>query len=555
MNASDFAQRSPHEVMNQPQPLEDYNLLAGDLPLQEALVREGAAWALDDIRRFGAELGSRAVLELGDLANRFEPELITYDRHGRRVDQVRYHPAYHELMRIQTESGFNGLPWSSDRPGRYVARAAAYHLKHQVEQGTSCPGTMTFAVIPSLRVQPELAAQWEPLATAPRYDPRFLPAAQKQGVLFGMAMTERQGGSDVRSNATKATPASTAGPGQPYLLDGHKWFCSAPMCDAFLVLAQAAGGLSCFLVPRHLPDESVNPFRIERLKSKLGNRSNASSEIRFEGTMGWLVGEEGRGVATIIEMVRHTRLDCCIGAASLIRRVTAEALHHTAGRFAFGRRLDDQPLMKNVLADLCLESEAATAVAMRLSRAYEEARGDEQARLFSRLATAICKFQSTRKETEVAREALECHGGNGFIEDGPMARLFRESPLNSIWEGSGNVQCLDVLRAVSREPEALQTVLDELALARGGNATYDGWLDGAHRMLGDLADLEYRARHVVEQLALGLQASLLVRHAPAAVSEAFVASRLGGAHGQAFGTLPRGTDVDSIIDRSRPVTS
>ncbi len=556
MKARDFAANDPFDVQNQPPPLEDYNLWEFDRPARDALALycddNSGAQADTETLSYGARLGRAEVLRLGELANRYEPELRTYDRFGHRIDEVEFHESWHRLMSLSIEAGIHSTPWTSADSGAHVRRAAMSHLKHQVEQGTSCPVTMTFAVVPSLRIQPEIASVWEPRAMSRQYDPRLIPAHQKTGVLFGMAMTERQGGSDVRANTTRARAIGTRGPGNEYLLRGHKWFCSAPMCDAFLVLAQSEGGLSCFLVPRFTPDDERNPFQIQRLKSKLGNRSNASSEIVFDDTWAQMVGEEGRGVATIIEMVRHTRLDCTLGAASLIRRCVAEACHHTAYRYAFGRRLIEQPLMKNVLADLCLESEAATAAGFRLAAAFDAAQHSEDAARFARIATAIAKYQVTKKETDVAREAMECHGGNGYVEEAPIARLFRESPLNSIWEGSGNVQCLDVLRAAQRDPETLSLFVAELDEARGGDARYDGWLDALKDRLSDPSDLELRARRVVEELATGLQASLLVRHAPAAVSDAFVASRLVGERGRAYGTLGRDVDFDAIIERSLP---
>lgn len=553
MRAEDFAKRSTEEVMNQPGALEGYNAFLSDKVLVEALRTFGAEWAHDELVEVGADCGSPETLRLGELANQYEPELHNYDRFGHRIDRVDYHAAYHALMERKLRSGLHASPWSSERKGRFVARAANYYLQHQVEQGSSCPVTMTFAVVPSIRMQPDVASRWLPMILQGAYDARDLPAEDKRGLIFGMAMTERQGGSDVRSNATKARPLKEGGPGQLYVIDGHKWFCSAPMSDGFLMLAQTESGLSCFLVPRYLEDGTRNAIRVERLKPKLGNRSNASSEIRIEKAHGYLVGDEGRGVATIIEMVRHTRLDCCIGAASLIRRCVAEALHHASNRFAFGKLLVEQPLMKNVLADLCLESEAATWLMMRINAAYEASEDDPTEAAFARLATAVAKFQLTRKETEVAREALECHGGNGFIEEGPMARLFRESPLNAIWEGSGNVQCLDVLRAARRQPQSMAALVKELRSVEGKNATYDEWLV---TMLGALEDedaVELRARRLVEELALGLQAAVLLRYSPEVVADAFILSRLGGGRGQAFGTLPSTLDFDFIISRHRPM--
>lgn len=555
MRPEQFAQYSPDDVTNQAPPLENVNLVRGDQALLDAVAREGAAWVLPELDALGATLGDAAWFRAAEEANEFDPKLKNFDRFGRRIDEVEFHPSYHALMDLSMREGLHASPWASKKPGRFVARAAKYYLKHQVEQGTSCPITMTFAVAASLPANAELAETWMPRLLSETYDARSLPASEKRSVLFGMAMTERQGGSDVRANSSKAEPIAGRGNGQRYRIDGHKWFCSAPQSDALLVLAQTRGELSCFLVPRFLEDGRRNPVIVQRLKPKLGNRSNASSEIRLNQAEGWLLGEEGRGVATIIEMVRHTRLDCCIGGASLIRRAVSEALNHAAHRYTFGGLLLEQPLMQNVLADLCLESEAATALAMRLNRAYEEAAGgNEEAAHFARLATAVAKFQITRKETDVVREALECHGGNGFIEESPMPRLFRESPLNAIWEGSGNVQCLDALRAAQRSPETLDAVLRELKQATGHLPIYDLWLSGLSDMLGDAQTMEVRSRRIVESLALGLQASVLIRHGSAVVAEAFVRSRLGGEHGQAFGTLSEDVDFNGIISRSLPET-
>ncbi len=544
---------APDEVFNQSVPLADYNLYVADLPLREAVEREGGGWGNERLHDYGAQMGRAEVLQLGELANRHTPILHSFDRAGRQIDEVEFHPAWHELMRLGVEAGVHAMPWVDHRPGSHVVRAALMMLRHQVDEGSSCPLTMTFAVIPSLRLQPDLAAEWEPRALATSYDPRSLPATEKRGVLFGMGMTERQGGSDVRANTTRAEPLGAGGPGAAYRLSGHKWFLSAPMCDAFLVLAQAPGGLSCFLLPRRLPDGSRNPLKILRLKDKAGNRSNASSEVEFAGARARMVGEEGRGVATIIEMVRHTRLDCAIGSAASLRRALAEALHHTSRRAAFGRCLIDQPLMQNVLADLCLESEAATALALRLARSFDEAGGNEDAARFSRLATAIGKYWITRRAIGVVAEALECLGGNGYIEDWPLARLYRDIPLNSIWEGSGNVHCLDALRAVRKDPATLEAVLAEIRVARGGNRQLDRFLGRLERELADPANLELRARRLTEQLALGLQAALLVQHAPDFIADSFCAARLGGDAGLAYGTLPGKVDVRAIIERNRPL--
>ncbi len=537
-------------IFNQPPPLEDTNLFADDTALREAVAREGGGWIHERAHAYGALLGRSETLRLGDLANRHTPTLYTHDRYGHRIDEVEYHPAYHELMRLGVEAEVHSLPWTSTQPGAHVARAALAFLHHQIDEGTSCPLTMTFAVVPSLRLQPDVAAEWEPRALSTAYDSRSLPVDQKRGALFGMAMTERQGGSDVRANTTRAVPIGGGGPGGEYTLHGHKWFCSAPMNDAFLALAQAPGGLSCFLLPRWTPDGQRNVIYIDRLKDKLGNRSNASSEVRFEGAWARMVGEEGRGVATIIEMVRHTRLDCAWGSAATLRRAVAEATHHAAHRAAFGRLLIDQPLMKNVLADLCLESEAATALAFRLARGFDEAAHDPAARAFTRLATAVGKYWITRRAPVVTLEAMECLGGSGYVEECVLPRLYRDAPVNSIWEGSGNIQCLDVLRALRHDADALDVYLAEVRLAQGADARLDRTLS---RLEAELrAADESGARRLTEALALTLQASLLVRHAPPAVADGFIAGRLADDGGLTFGCLPSGVDCDAIIARSRP---
>lgn len=539
-----------HEVLNQPPPLEDYNVFASDTVMVEALRREGAAWAEERARDFGAIVGRRATISWGFQANENRPVLRTHDRTGRRIDEVEFHPAWHSLLGLGVEHGLHALPWREPRPGAHVARAALFMTLAQVEAGVGCPLSMTYSAVPALRVQPELAAEWEPRIASYAYDPRLIPPGEKAGVLFGMAMTEKQGGSDVRANTTRAVPISNG----EYELTGHKWFCSAPMCDAFLVLAQAPGGLSCFLVPRITPDGSRNRFHLQRLKDKLGNRSNASSEVEFRSTWARLVGPEGRGVPTILEMVVHTRLDCVLGSAASYRQGTVQALHYARHRRAFGRLLIDQPLMRNVLADLALESEAATVSALRLARAFDEAAaGDEEAATFKRLATAALKYWICKRAPVHAAEALECLGGNGYVEEWPLARLYREAPLNSIWEGSGNVQCLDVLRALQKTPESLAAALAEVRQAQGGDARLDAFADRLWSDLGRrMEPAEAQARLLVERLALALQASLLVRHAPAAVADAFCATRLAGGGGRAFGTLPPGTDLAAILERHHP---
>jgi len=557
MKAEEFAARAPDDVLNQPPPLENYNLYESDRPLREAVAREGGGWVEERAREFGALLGKADTLKLGELANRNPPVLHTHDRFGNRIDEVEFHPAWHELMRLSISAGTHSLPWANQsetaqagRAAAHVGRAALMMLSHQVDEGHSCPITMTFAVVPSLRIQPELAAEWEPRVLSNEYDPRFIPAGEKRGALFGMAMTERQGGSDVRSNTTRAVAVGKRGPGEAYQITGHKWFCSAPMSDAFLILAQAEGGLSCLLLPRWKPDGSRNAFHIQRLKDKLGNRSNASSEVEFHGALAWLIGEEGRGVANIIEMVRHTRLDCTFGSAATMRRAIAEVLHHAHHRYAFGDRLINQPLMKNVLADLCVEYEAAVALALRLARSFDEAANDETQRRFSRVATAIGKYWITKRAVAVVAEALECLGGNGYVEEAPLARLYRDVPLNSIWEGSGNVQCLDVLRAMRKEPETASALFAELDASTGLDVRYDKLLAETKVELSDKCGGEVRARRIVESLGIALQASLLLKHGHGAVKEAFCSSRLANGY-LAFGTLSAKNDLDAIIERAR----
>jgi putative acyl-CoA dehydrogenase len=544
-----------HEVANQSPPLVDYNVYTANQPLVEAVQREGAEWDEVRISAVGALAGSERLQTLGAQANENPPRLRTHDRYGHRVDTVDFHPSWHELMAIAVEHELHGSPWKDPRPGAHVARGAAFMCMSQAEAGIGCPISMTYSVIPALRTQPELAAEWEPRFLSSTYDPSNAPTSGKSGALAGMGMTEKQGGTDVRANTTLARPVNGGGPGAEYELTGHKWFMSAPQCDAFLVLAQADGGISCFLFPRWTPDGERNRFRLQRLKDKLGNRSNASSEVEFDAASAWLVGEEGAGVRTIIEMVNHTRLDCVLGGATGMRVGVAQAIHHTSHRSVFGRELVEQPLMRNVLADLAIESEAATISALRLARAYDEAlAGDGEATAFKRVANAVLKYWICKRAVAHAGESLECLGGNGYVEESGMPRLFRESPLNSIWEGSGNVQCLDVLRAMVKSPASVEAFFAEVAdggaaeprLASFANSLKD-------EFPGDLETIETRARHLVERMALALQGSLLVRYGDEAVADAFCASRLSGDRGQAFGTLPASTDFARIIERHRPV--
>jgi len=511
--------RSPdtHEVTNQTPPLEDFDLFASDAALREGIEREGAGWAVTHLGEVGRRFGSAGFLEAGRLANRHTPELRTHDRTGRRIDEVAFHPAWHDVMRQAMAFGVHNLPWREPKPGAQVARTAMHSMLSQVESGSCCPLTMTFACLPSLRHQPDVAAEWEPRVLGTDYDPRSVPAAEKPAVLIGMAMTEKQGGSDVRANSTRATPIGAGGPGGEYELVGHKWFCSAPMCDAFLTLAHTGRGLSCFLAPRWRPDGTRNPIQLQRLKDKLGNRSNASSEIEYRGAWARMVGEEGKGVRTIIEMVHHTRLDCVGGSAGLMRHAVAQALHHARHREVFGKRLADQSLMRNVLADLALESEAATVLMLRLARAYDAAPADEGEAAFARIATAVSKYWVCKRAPFLITEAMECLGGNGYVEESILPRLYREAPVNAIWEGSGNVISLDVLRAMVREPDSLPALLAEIRLA-GADRRLARTLDEVEGALSDPTDAELRARALVEKLALALQASLLLRNAPSAIA-------------------------------------
>jgi putative acyl-CoA dehydrogenase len=537
-----------HEVFNQPPPLVGYDVFGQDQALVEGLHREGGGWAEDQLRALGTQAGSAEAIQWGFDANRYPPQLHTHDRYGHRIDEVEYHPSYHRLMAVAVEQGLHGAPWADERPGAHVARAAGFYTWSQVDAGHGCPISMTYSVLPALGAHPDLLEAWQPRLTSRRYDPAAKPADAKAGSLAGMAMTEKQGGSDVRANTTVARPLG----GDVYLLTGHKWFCSAPMCDLFLVLAQAPGGLSCFALPRWTPDGDRNRFFIQRLKDKLGNRSNASSEIELDEAWARLVGEEGRGVATIIEMVNHTRLDCVIGAASGMRQAVAQATHHAAYRRAFGRQLEDQPLMTAVLADLAVESEAATVTMLRLAGAYNRAGDDEHEAAFRRLATAVAKYWVCKRHPVLAAEALECLGGNGYVEESILPRLFRESPLNGIWEGSGNVICLDVLRAMVKQPDSVTAFFDEVGLAGGADRRLDQATAALKELLSDLEAIEARARRIVEQMALVLQGSLLVRRGNPAVADAFCASRLGNDWGRAFGTLPAAVDARTIVERARP---
>lgn len=533
------------EVSNQPPPLEPYNLFAGDAVLREAVKREGAAWAERDLGALGATLGKPETIALGFAANRNPPNLRSFDRFGHRVDEIDFHPAWHELLGIALSAGLHSSPWAKPQPGAHVARAAGTYMLTQIESGVYCPVAMTYGSVPTLRQAPAIADVWLPKICAPQYDPRFVPIAKKTGALLGMGMTENQGGSDLRTNVTRAEPAGDG----TYRLHGHKWFMSAPMCDAFLVLAQSAKGLSCFLLPRWAPDGERNAIHINRLKDKLGNKSNASSEVEFHGAYADLVGEEGRGIPTIIEMAGYTRLDCCIGSSGLMRQAVAQGAHHARHRTAFQKKLIDQPLMTNVLADLALESEAATVLTMRLARAYDES--DAVSQVFRRVVTPAAKFWICKRTPYLTYEAMEVLGGSGYIEESIMPRLYREAPVNSIWEGSGNVMCLDVLRAIERTPNAGAVLRQEF-----GGSDEPRLKAFAERLAGRLgaADRndESQARVLTRDLVLALQAALLIKHAPPAVADAFCASRLGDDAGSVFGALPRGLDLRAIAERALP---
>lgn len=537
-----------HEVTNQPPERVDVNEYLDFPVLRDAVHAFGGGWGEERLVEAGAHVGSAAFQRAAELANTHEPVLRTHDRRGRRIDEVEYHPAYHEVISAAVARGAHTSAWADPRPGANVVRGALFSLFGQVEPGHACPVSMTHAAVPSLRHAPDLAALWEPRLLATGYDGALAAPGAKPGALVGMAMTEKQGGSDVRANTTRAVPAGDG----THVLTGHKWFCSAPMSDAFLVLAQAPDGQSCFLVPRVLEDGTRNVFRLQRLKDKLGNRSNASAEIELDGTVGHLVGEPGRGVRTIIEMVQRTRLDCVHGSAAGMRQGVAEALWHARHRTAFGAALVDQPAMTAVLADLALESEAATLTSMRLAAAHDA--DDESERAFRRLATAVAKYWVCKRGPQHAYEAMECLGGNGYTEAFPLARRYREQPVMAIWEGSGNVVALDVLRAMTREPASLAAVDAELALAAGAHRDLDARLAATRAVLtglagADPAGQQASARRVVEALAVGLQASLMVRHAPDASADAFVAARLGADRGHLYGVLPRGTDAATILRR------
>lgn len=536
-----------HEVTNTPPHMGDQDLWSSDLTLREGIAREGAGWATPQLAGFGKQAGREEVMEQADQANRFAPELKPFDRYGMRVNQVSFHPSYHALQDLAVSNGLPNFAWNNTGTGAHVAHAALNYMMNQIEGGVLCPIAMTYAAIPTLKASPAIAEEWLPKLLSTQYDKRDIPVSEKTGAQMGMFMTEKQGGSDVRANTTRAVRD-----GDGYRLTGHKFFCSAPMSDAFLTLAYAEEGLSCFLIPRFQPDGQRNGLFLQRLKDKLGNKSNASSEMELQNTWGLRVGPEGKGVKTIIEMVQGTRFYCAFGSAALMRQGLVQALHHTAHRSAFQKRLIDQPLMQNVLADLALDSEAATTLSLRLGRAIDEGEaGDTEAAALARIGTAIGKYWICKRAPTHTYEAMECHGGPGYVEESIMPRLYREAPVNSIWEGSGNVICLDVLRALQRDPEAGAAFLSEVESARGGNALFDRALDDLKTALTETEDMQLRARWLTEQMALVWQAALLVKNAPAQVSDAFCAARLGAQWSGSYGTLPRGLDCGAIIDRAR----
>jgi len=534
-----------HRVHNQPPSLEDYNLFSIDRHLQDAVRREGAEFAVEDLNRFGQVLGTKHNINQGLLANRNPPELRQFDRFGHRIDEVDFHPAYHDLMSIAKEASAHSIAWTA-ASGGHVAHTALEYMLTQIEPGICCPITMTYASVPALRHHEGLAKEWIPKITRPEYDKRFIPSGEKSSLMVGMAMTEKQGGSDVRSNETEAVLIEA----DKYLLTGHKWFCSAPMLDAFLTLAQTPKGLTCFFVPRFKPDGTKNNFYIQRLKDKLGNRSNASSEIEYKETWAVRIGEEGRGISTILEMVHHTRLDCSTAAVGIMRQSLTQALHHTRHRVAFGKHLIDQPLMKNVLADLTVEWDAALRMVFRVARSYDESNDPDEAS-FARLAVAVTKYWTNKRCSYVVNEAMECLGGAGYVEESNLPLMYREAPLNGIWEGSGNVICLDVLRTIKREPRAIELFLAQLEKVKGADSRFDKSIDSLKSEFTDLNHLEYRARIITEKMALCLQGSLMLDSEKSHITEVFLGTRLCGEGGRAFGTIPFGREIDEIVDSVR----
>ncbi|MET0071561.1 MAG: acyl-CoA dehydrogenase family protein [Candidatus Thiodiazotropha sp.] len=538
-----------HEVLNQPTPLEKYNAYRSDNLLRHYVKQFGGEWGEERLNDYGQLVGNE-LQEAGFDANAYRPEFHSHDRFGKRIDFVKYHPAYHRLMAAAIAAGHHNLPWVTETAGAHVVRAAIEYLHTQADPGSGCPLTMTFSSIPTIRHQAEIAQDWIPKITAPVYDPGNLPYYEKAGLTIGMAMTEKQGGSDLRANTTRASAIDVSGPGKQYELTGHKWFCSAPMSDAFLTTAYTEKGLSCFLLPRWRPDGTKNAIHIQRLKNKMGNLSNASAEVEYGGALAWMIGEEGRGVRTILEMVAMTRFDCMVGSSAIMGHAAAQALHHTAGRSCFGRKLHDQPLMRNVLADLALEAEAALAISMRLAHALDSA--DEEARLLFRIGTAIGKYWICKRAAQQTYEAMESIGGVAVVEDNVVARLYRESPINAIWEGSGNIQCLDLIRAIEKEPKVLDSFFLELDKAKQYHPHYDKALDELKQQLMQKSQNEYALRRLVERMALLWQAATLIQYADPIAAEPFLISRLAPEHGYMYGTLPENVDFSAIIERAKP---
>jgi len=535
---------SPHEVFNQPPILEDWNLYTSDPVLQHAVERYGATWANPTLETFGAVVGSHRTLEWADEANRNEPELRAFDRYGHRIDEVDYHPSYHRLMSLAVEHGLHSIPEEPGREARHAARAALFFLDAQVELGHGCPISMTYAVLPVLRHEPDLAAEWEPRILSRTYDRRFIPSEDKDGVIAGMTLTEKQGGSDLRANTTTAEPLGDGW----YRVTGHKWFCSAPMSDVFVITAQAPDGLTTFWLPRWFEGQR-NGFHIQRLKDKMGNRSNASSEIELDGAIVRRIGDEGLAVKTISQMLHRTRFDCVVGSAALMRRSLTEAAHHTRHRSAFGKPLFEQPLMANVLADLVVESEATLALMMRLAASFD-GEGDPQEDAFRRIALSVGKYWAGKRGPMHVGEALESLGGMGYVEEGPLARMYREAPLYGIWEGSGNVICLDVLRSIQKDPATGEAFIAEIGKACGADANLDAAIDTVADMINNAGDAQTDARRLVEAMAIALEGSLLARHGPPEVSDAFIATRVAGDHGSTFGTMPSGLPIARLVDRA-----
>ena len=543
-----------HEATNLASPLENHNTYLTDHALQEAVKREGGDWATDSLIAFGAESGSAPRILLGVQANENRPVLHTHDPYGRRIDQVDFHPAYHQLWEVYRKQGIHSSPWINPKPGAHVARTAKAYLQCLVEPGHGCPGTMTFAAVPVIKMEPSIAKTWLPLITNEHYDPRNLPIEQKKGVTMGMAVTEKQGGSDVQSNSTQAYPIGPRGSGEMYELVGHKYFVSGPMGDGSLLLAQTPEGLSCFLVPRWRPDGTKNPMQIQQLKNKMGNISNASAETELRGAMGWLIGEEGQGLKVILKAIALTRFDCMLGSAAGMRQAVAQATHYCQQRSAFGKNLIQQPLMQNVLADLALESDAALAFTMRMARALDNAQQYEQEALLARIGTAVGKYWVCKRTPGHAYEAMECHGGNGYMEESPMPRLYREAPVNAIWEGSGNVQALDILRAISRTKGSMEAFINEVTKPKGANSIFDGFVNTLKQDLNNTQDMEYRARQIAEKMGLALQASILLQSDNQLIADAFCLSRLNNNGYSLYGTLPKGIDCQAIVQRACPTT-